>query len=149
MATIQEYASPQVYAPPTYAQAIKVTGAQTLLFIAGQVAYDDQGGPAHGGDFIRQAREVFRSVQAQVEAGGGTLRDVVGAGKYLHEELGAEVEVLRADIDLFDPFVLATVLRGNDVLVSAFGAPQPSRRSCRRQRVRCCRLRSRPGCGVC
>lgn len=32
-------------------------------------------------------------------------------------------EVLRADVDLFDPAALTTVLRGNDVLVSAYGAP--------------------------
>ena len=33
------------------------------------------------------------------------------------------IEVMRADVDLFDPDALATVLRGNDVLVSAYGAP--------------------------
>ena len=33
------------------------------------------------------------------------------------------LEVLRADVDLFDPVALATVLRGNDVLISAYGAP--------------------------
>lgn len=32
-------------------------------------------------------------------------------------------EVLRSDVDLFDPAALATVLAGNDVLVSAYGAP--------------------------
>lgn len=32
-------------------------------------------------------------------------------------------EVLRADVDLFDPATLATMLRGHDVLVSAYGAP--------------------------
>ena len=33
------------------------------------------------------------------------------------------IPVMRADVDLFDPDALATVLRGNDVLVSAYGAP--------------------------
>jgi uncharacterized protein len=32
-------------------------------------------------------------------------------------------EVLRAHVDIFDPDALARVLRGNDVLVSAYGAP--------------------------
>lgn len=32
-------------------------------------------------------------------------------------------EVLRADVDLFEAAALTTVLRGNDVLVSAYGAP--------------------------
>ena len=41
MATIEPYAAKGVWDPPIYSQAIKVTGAETMLFIAGQVAYDD------------------------------------------------------------------------------------------------------------
>ena len=55
----------------------KVTGAQTILFIAGQVAYVDTGAPAHGRDFAAQVRAVFRSLQGQVEARGGTLANIV------------------------------------------------------------------------
>ena len=62
MATIQRYAAKGVWDPPTYAQAVKVTGAQTILYIAGQVAYDDKGGPAHRGDFKAQARAVFQAL---------------------------------------------------------------------------------------
>ena len=81
MVEIEGYAAPSEYDPPSYAQVTKVTGAQTILFIAGQVAYDDTGGPAHGRDFAAQARAAFRSflaqAQAQVEAGGGTLAKIV------------------------------------------------------------------------
>jgi 2-iminobutanoate/2-iminopropanoate deaminase len=83
MATIEQYAAPGEFDPPSYAQAVKVTGAQTLLFIAGQVAYDEGGKPAHGRDFVSQARAVFRALQAQVEAGGGTLDDIVKLTTYL------------------------------------------------------------------
>ena len=83
MATIQQYAAKGVWDPPTYAQAVKVTGAQTILYIAGQVAYDDKGGPAHRGDFKAQARAVFQAVKAQVEAGGGTMANVVKINTYL------------------------------------------------------------------
>jgi enamine deaminase RidA (YjgF/YER057c/UK114 family) len=83
MADIEWYAADGVYDPPSHAQAVKVTGAQTLLFVSGQVAFDELGGPAHGRDFAAQAREVFRSLQAQVEAGGATLRDVVQLTTYL------------------------------------------------------------------
>ena len=38
MANIQPYAAPGVYDPPIYSQAVKVSGAQTILYIAGQVA---------------------------------------------------------------------------------------------------------------
>jgi enamine deaminase RidA (YjgF/YER057c/UK114 family) len=39
MATIEKYCAPGVYDTPSYSQAIKVTGAQTILFLAGQVPY--------------------------------------------------------------------------------------------------------------
>lgn len=83
MATIQPYCAKEVFEPPTYSQAIKVTGAQTILFLSGQVAYDEKGGPAHRGDFVAQARAVFKAIKAQVEAGGGTLANVVKVNTYL------------------------------------------------------------------
>ncbi len=83
MAKIDRYCAPGVFDPPSYSQAVKVTGAQTLLFLAGQVAYDGKGQPAHRGDFAAQAREVFRAIKAQVEAGGGTLASIVKVNTYL------------------------------------------------------------------
>ena len=83
MVEIEGDAAPSEYDPPSYAQVTKVTGAQTILFIAGQVAYDDTGGPAHRRDYAAQARAVFRSLQAQVEAGGGTLANIVNIATFL------------------------------------------------------------------
>jgi 2-iminobutanoate/2-iminopropanoate deaminase len=83
MANVERYCAPGVFDPPTYSQGIKVTGAQTILFLAGQVAYDDKGQPAHRGDFAAQARAVFRAVKAQVEAGGGTMASIVKVNTYL------------------------------------------------------------------
>ena len=83
MPNIERYCAPGVFDPPTYSQAVKVTGAQTILFLAGQVAYDDKGNAAHRGDFAAQARAVFRAVKAQVEAGGGTMQSIVKVNTYL------------------------------------------------------------------
>ena len=83
MASIQKYGAPGVFDPPGYSQAIKVTGAQAVLFLAGQVAYDKDGGAAHPGDFKAQARAVFGAVKALVEAGGGTLANVVKITTYV------------------------------------------------------------------
>ncbi|HSF05234.1 MAG TPA: RidA family protein [Methylomirabilota bacterium] len=83
MATIDKYCAPGVYDPPGYSQAIKVTGAQAVLFLAGQVAYDKDGSVKHRGDFAGQAREVFRAVKALVEAGGGSLNNVVKINTYV------------------------------------------------------------------
>ncbi len=83
MATIEKFCAPGVYEPPGYSQAVKVSGAQTILFLAGQVAYDKDGGAAHRGDFKAQARQVFTAVRALVEAGGGTLANVVKITTYV------------------------------------------------------------------
>lgn len=83
MANIELYAAKGVYDPPGYAQAVKVTGAQTILYIAGQVAYTADGGVAHPGDFKAQARAALECLKAQVEAGGGTMANIVKVNSYL------------------------------------------------------------------
>ena len=83
MAKIEPYAAKSAYDPPAYAQAVKVEGGRTMLFIAGQVAYDAKGGVAHAGDFKAQARACLEALRAQVEAGGGTMRDIVKVNTYL------------------------------------------------------------------
>lgn len=81
--TIQPYAAPGVYDPPIYSQAVKVSGAQTMLFIAGQVAYSSDGSPQHAGDFKGQVRAALQCLKAQVEAGGGTMANIVKVNTYL------------------------------------------------------------------
>jgi len=83
MAKIEKYCAAGVYDPPGYSQGTKVTGAQTILFLAGQVAYDKDGSAKHRGDFKGQAREVFTAVKALVEAGGGTLDNIVKINTYV------------------------------------------------------------------
>jgi 2-iminobutanoate/2-iminopropanoate deaminase len=83
MTNIEPYAAKGVYDPPIYAQAVKVTGAQTILYIAGQVAYGPDGGAVHAGDFKAQARAALSAVKAQVEAGGGTMANIVKVNTYL------------------------------------------------------------------
>jgi 2-iminobutanoate/2-iminopropanoate deaminase len=83
MAKIEQYAARGVWDPPTYSQAVRVTGGETILYIAGQVAYDDNGGAAHAGDFKAQARAALQAVKAQVEAGGGTMANIVKVNTYL------------------------------------------------------------------
>jgi enamine deaminase RidA (YjgF/YER057c/UK114 family) len=83
MPNVERYCAKSVFDPPAYSQAIKVTGAQSVLFLAGQVAYDSKGNPAHPNDFVAQARAVFQAVKAQVEAGGGTMQSIVKVNTYL------------------------------------------------------------------
>ena len=83
MPKIEPYAATSVYDPPMYSQAVKVSGAQTILYIAGQVAYTAEGGCAHPGDFKAQARAALQCLKAQVEAGGGTMANIVKVNTYV------------------------------------------------------------------
>lgn len=83
VAKIERLAAKDVFDPPTYTQTMKVTEAQTILFLSGQVAYNEKGQVAHAGDFPAQARATYRALKAQVEAAGGTLANVVKLNTYL------------------------------------------------------------------
>ena len=83
MANVEKLCAPGVYDPPGYSQCIKVTGAQSIIFLAGQVPYTKDGGVAHRGDFTAQARQVFGAIKAHVEAAGGTLQNVMKINTYV------------------------------------------------------------------
>ena len=82
-AKIEPYCPQTVFNPAGYSQGIKVTNAQTILFLAGQVSYDKDGTPKHKGDFKAQARECFECVKRLVEAGGGTVKNIVKINTYV------------------------------------------------------------------
>jgi enamine deaminase RidA (YjgF/YER057c/UK114 family) len=77
MANIDKFGAAGVFEPATYSQGVRVTQAQSLLFLSGQVAYTADGGVAYRGDFKAQARGAFEAIKALVEAQGGTMANVV------------------------------------------------------------------------
>lgn len=83
MVSIEAFCPPDVFNPPAYTQGIRVTGAQAILFLSGQVAYDQQGGVLHRGDFKGQAREAFRALKSLVEGAGGTMGSIVKLNTYV------------------------------------------------------------------
>ena len=80
---IEPIAAKAVFDPPTYTQTMKVTGAQTIVFISGQVDYNERGQPGHPGDFAAQARATLAALKAQVEAAGGALSNIVKLTTFL------------------------------------------------------------------
>jgi 2-iminobutanoate/2-iminopropanoate deaminase len=83
MAIIEKFCAPGVFDPPVYAQGIKVSQAQTLLFLSGQVAYTSDGGVACRGDFKGQARGAHEAIKALVESQGGTMASIVKITTYV------------------------------------------------------------------
>jgi enamine deaminase RidA (YjgF/YER057c/UK114 family) len=83
MATLQRFCAPGLFDPQTYSQGIKVTQAQTILFLSGQVAYTPEGGVACRGDFKGQARGAYEAIKALVESQGGTMASIVKITTYV------------------------------------------------------------------
>ena len=102
MPKIEKFSAVGMFDPPTYSQGIKVSEAQTVLFLAGQVAYDKDGSVKHPGDFKAQAREVFRADKEALEAQLGQLvqlrRDVEALTK-VRQDLEGRVGVGADELD--------------------------------------------------
>jgi enamine deaminase RidA (YjgF/YER057c/UK114 family) len=79
----QRYCAKTTFDSPSYSQGVKVTGSGTFLFISGQISQDAKGRVVGRGDFSAQARQVLKNLKAMVEAGGGTLADVVKLTMFL------------------------------------------------------------------
>ena len=62
-----------------YAHAIKVGNT---IYIAGQVAYDENGNVVGIGDFTAQATQTFENLKRVLEAAGASMKDVVMTTTY-------------------------------------------------------------------
>jgi 2-iminobutanoate/2-iminopropanoate deaminase len=119
MPKISPYAASSVFDPPAYAQAIKVEGAQTILYLSGQVDYDDKGGCAHPGDFAAQAKATLAAVKAQVEAGGGTMANIVKVTTFV-TDMRYRPDYARIRGEFFGPKMPASTM----VAVTALALPE-------------------------
>ena len=83
-----------------------------MLFIAGQVALDEELRLIGPGDAEEQARQVWRNIQAVCEKAGGTVTDVVRVSTYLAD--AADVEAVHTARREFFPdgdYPVATVVQ--------------------------------------
>ena len=83
MANFEKFCAPGVFDPATYSQGIKVTQAETILFLSGQVAYTADGGVANRGDFKGQARGAYEAIKSLVESQGGTMANIIKITTYV------------------------------------------------------------------
>lgn len=111
MAKLEKYCAPGVFDPPAYSQAVKVTGTDTLIVLSGQVDYDASGGVANPGDMKAQALACFRHVKAQIEAGGGTLENIVRLNVYV-TDMGKVADYRAARAEVFGDLKVASTLIG-------------------------------------
>jgi len=71
--------------PPTYAHVVKagLSTGQATIYIAGQVAQDEQGKVVGRGDFTAQATQVFENLQKALSSAGADFKDLVKINVYL------------------------------------------------------------------
>ena len=71
-------------APLGYSHLVEVRGGRTL-YLAGQLALDEDGNLVGAGDFRAQVEQVFANLKARLAEGGATFNDVVKLNYYLTE----------------------------------------------------------------
>jgi 2-iminobutanoate/2-iminopropanoate deaminase len=99
--------APRPFAGAPYNQAIKAGG---LVFCAGQVAIDPEGGALVGDDIAAQTHRALRNLQAVLEGAGSGLDRVVKTTVFMTDlgEFGAMNEVY-AEYFTSDPPARSTV----------------------------------------
>ena len=99
--------APRPFAGAPYNQAIKAGG---LVFCAGQVAIDPEGGTLVGDDVAAQTHRALRNLQAVLEGAGSGLDQVVKTTVFMTDlgEFGAMNEVY-AEYFTSDPPARSTV----------------------------------------
>jgi enamine deaminase RidA (YjgF/YER057c/UK114 family) len=65
-----------------FSQAIEVSGAQRVLYCAGQTSMDAEGRPVHAGDMSAQIDLALANLETVLAASGFTLGDVVRLNFY-------------------------------------------------------------------
>src|SRR5207253_10131266 len=69
-------------APQGYSHVVEVRGGRTL-YLAGQLALDQDGNLVGRGDFRAQVKQVFENLKTRLAEGGATFKDVVKLNYYL------------------------------------------------------------------
>ena len=71
-----------------YAQAVRLSGVEELLFVSGQIPMNADGMVPEA--FADQCRLVWRNVEAQLRAGGFALADIVKVTTFLSDRAYAQ-----------------------------------------------------------
>ena len=85
---------PSLSAPTGYTHVVEVPAGEKIIYIAGQVAFDQSRQVVGVGDMAAQTEQVFRNLQAALAAAGATFADVVKMTTYV-TDMG-QAPVIRA-----------------------------------------------------
>jgi len=81
----------------SYSPAVTV-GPGKMLFISGQIAFDDEGKVVGPGDMVAQARKIFENLRVILDKAGASFKDVVKTNYYVTDvSQFPKVAALRTD----------------------------------------------------
>ena len=98
-----------------YSQAVR-TGPGELLFLAGQVAVDNDGNPVGRGDMVAQTVQVFKNLGGVLDSVGASFSNVVEFTTYLVGR-GAVQPFLQARTELFPELFPKSEFPPNTLLI--------------------------------
>jgi len=88
---------PTLSKPTGYTHVVEFTGPGKTIYIAGQIALDKDGTVVGAGNMKAQAEQVFKNLQAALEAAGAKFSDVVKMNTYITDmEQAPAVREVRA-----------------------------------------------------
>jgi enamine deaminase RidA (YjgF/YER057c/UK114 family) len=80
----KDYLNPKgVFSSPHFTHTVAVSGPVKLVYVSGQVSYDEQGAVVGKGDMRAQAEQIFKSLSHNLRAAGATWSDVVKLNGYM------------------------------------------------------------------
>jgi reactive intermediate/imine deaminase len=74
---------PALSKPTGYTHVVETSGAVKMVYISGQVAYDQSGTVVGAGDMRVQAEQIFKNLDTALKAAGATFSDVVKMNTYI------------------------------------------------------------------
>jgi reactive intermediate/imine deaminase len=83
---------PSLSAPTGYTHVVEVFRGK-MVYIAGQVAFDQSGNVVGDGDFKAQTRQVLENLKAALRAAGATFENVVKVNTYVTDM--SQIQTLR------------------------------------------------------
>ncbi len=84
---------PTLSKPTGYTHVVEVTGPVKTVYISGQIALDRDGNVVGQGDMKAQAEQVFKNLQAALDAAGAKFGDVVKMNMYTTDI--AQIQAIR------------------------------------------------------
>jgi len=85
---------PGLSTPRGYTHVVSVSGGRTL-YVAGQVAFNEQGEVVGKGDLRAQTRQVFENLRRALTGAGASFKDVVKMNTYVVNFKAEDLPILR------------------------------------------------------